>query len=219
MNNMTQKPVIDTAKPDYEYLTPEELLAEYVSGDDGAFTALVEVIGTRLLGFIHRFIGDFHIAEDVFQTVLLKLATHAAAFNNRANLNTWVFAIARNASIDALKAHNKIRLILNDPAESQDKEDEIDQRISHILCNSLPPLQQLTVEELGRRISAAVTALPEKQREVFLLREDADLSIEEIAKIVECSRETAKSRLRYAVNKLRINLKKEARLYGLLDRL
>ena len=205
---------------DYDFLTPEELLEMYVSGDDEAFCVLVEVIGKRLLGFITRFTGDYHIAEDVFQTVLLKLATHAKSYDNRANLNTWIYAIARNACIDALKAQSKYQQLIIETGRSDDAgEDEVDTAILQILCRSLPPLDQLTVEELGRRIATAVTALPEPQREVFLLREDADLSMDEISRIVNCSKETVKSRMRYAINKLRINLKKEAKLYGLLERL
>ncbi len=204
---------------EYEFLTPEELLEKYTSGDEGAFCALVSVVGEKLLGFITRFTGDFHMAEDVFQTVLLKIATHAKNYNNRASLNTWMYAIARNASIDALKSNNRYKLYLAEEDSESTGEDQVDKHILQALCKALPPIDKLTVEELGRRIATAVTALPEPQREVFLLREDADLSIEEIAKIVGCSKETAKSRMRYAINKLRVNLKKEAKLYGLLDRL
>ena len=205
---------------DYEFLTPEELLELYLSGDEEAFCALVEVIGKRLLAFITRFTGDYHMAEDVFQTVLLKIATNAESYNNRASLNTWIYTIARNSCIDALKSQNKFRPIsLANTKSDTTGTDAVDTGILQILCKSLPPLEQLTVEELGRRITAAVTALPEPQREVFLLREDADLSMDEISRIVNCSKETVKSRMRYAINKLRINLKKEAKLYGLLERL
>ena len=213
-----QNLVTKDSEPNYDFLTPEELLEIYVSGDEGAFCALVKVIGERLLGFISKFTGDYHIAEDVFQTVLFKIATNAKSYNNRASLNTWIYAIARNASIDALKANNRYKTISTSTNQTEG-EDEVDQAVLQILCKSLLPIDQLTVEELGRRIAAAVTVLPEPQREVFLLREDADLSIDEIAKIIGCNRETVKSRMRYAINKLRINLKKEAKLYGLLDRL
>ncbi len=213
-----QNVVIKDSGIDYKFLTPEELLEMYVSGDEDAFSALVNVIGQRLLGFISKFTGDYHIAEDVFQAVLFKIATNAKSYNNRASFNTWIYAIARNASIDALKANNRYKTV-SAYASQPEGEDNVDKAILQVLCKALPPIEQLTVEELGRRIASAVTVLPEPQREVFLLREDADLSIDEIAKIIDCNRETVKSRMRYAINKLRINLKKEAKLYGLLDRL
>ena len=61
-----------------------------------------------------------------------------------------------------------------------------------------------TERRLARqRLDAALRQLPDEQRDVFLLREEAGLSLDEIANITDCNRETAKSRLRYAVNKLR----------------
>lgn len=219
MNHAIMSLTNNSTPEDYEFLTPEELLEKYNSGDEEAFCALVGIIGERLLGFITRFTGDFHMAEDVFQTVLLKIATHASSYNGRASVNTWIYTIARNASVDALKANNRYKAIINEEDADINIEDSVDRKILQLLCKSLPAVEKLTVEELGRRIAAAVSALPELQREVFLLREDADLSIDEIAKIVNCSKEAVKSRMRYAVNKLRLNLKKEAKLYGLLDRL
>ncbi len=204
---------------DYDFLTPEELLEHFVSGDDEAFISLVRHFGEKLLGFLSRFTGDYTLAEEIFQSVLVKIATHAKSFNHHTRLNTWIFAIARNTAIESLKsANNDQHQQLTDAAEP-DNDDEIDKSILNALCRSLPPVNQITVEELGRRIAAAVTMLPETEREVFLLREDADLTMDEIAQIVNCSKETAKSRMRYAINKLRVNLKKETKLYSLLDRL
>ena len=219
MNISSPTCIENTENEKYSYLTPEELLEHYISGDDTAFHILVENIGRQLLGFIVRYTGDYHIAEDIFQEVLLKVACNANSFNSRSRLNPWLYRIARNTTIDALKKLNKHKQYLQEFNDNDNYDEEVDRRVLKALCNNLPPVETITVEELGRRISAAVTSLPEPQREVFLLREDADLTFEEIAKITGTSKETAKSRMRYAVNKLRTNLKKEAKLYGLLDRL
>ncbi len=209
----------DTNDIDYDFLIPEELLERYVSGDDKAFSKLVEVFGEKLLGFLSRFTGDYNLAEDIFQAVLVKIAAHARSFNNHTRLNTWIFAIARNTAIETMRSANiSLNQQITDNTDSETA-DETDNAILEALCKSLPPVNQITVEELGRRIATAVTKLPAPQREVFLLREDADLTMDEIAQIVDCSKETVKSHMRYAIDKLRINLKKETKLYSLLDRL
>src|SRR3989339_1716556 len=75
--------------------TPEELLARFSAGDSEAFVRLVDQVGERLFGFIHRFIGDAHDAEDVYQTVLFQVARHAKQFDGRSRLVTWLYRIAR----------------------------------------------------------------------------------------------------------------------------
>jgi RNA polymerase sigma-70 factor (ECF subfamily) len=66
------------------------------------------------------------------------------------------------------------------------------------------PLETTTERSLAKeRLSKALMDLPDEQRDVFLLREEAGLSLDQIALVTGSNRETAKSRLRYAVNKLR----------------
>ena len=198
--------------PAYEYMTPEELLEAFRVGDDEAFAALVEQIGGRLYGFICRLSADAHLAEDVYQQVLIKIALKAGDYDGRARLLTWVYAIARNAVIDTLRQLNR------KPEYGGVTLDSVDGKspVSVALTRDLSPLDQLTVRELGERIRLAVEALPLEQREVFLLREDGDLSFIEIAQILGCGKDTAKSRMRYALLHLRQALGAEARLYGLM---
>lgn len=201
--------------PDLFGLTDEELLARYVEGDEAAFGHLVERIGDRLFGFIRRFLSNHHLAEDVYQAVLVKVATHAASFDGRARVTTWVYQIARNACLDAVRSRSRRHLVSLDAGRDDGDGSLLEARI----VEDLPPEEALTVEELGRRIADAVEALPAEQKEVFLLREDADLSFDQIGKVLGCGKETAKSRMRYALKRLRNALGAEARLYGLLTTL
>lgn len=174
--------------------TPEQLLERYLAGDDAAFGELVARYEVRLYAFIHRMLGDEHLAEDVFQQVFVKVAKSAASFDGRASFSTWLFRIARNASLDELRRRTKRH------EETSGNTD---------ILGSIPdpgtptPLETLTREELGERIRLALQQIPEAQREAFLLKEEGALDFGEVGAILGCGRETAKSRFRLAVGKLR----------------
>lgn len=201
----------------FDYMTPEELLEHFRHGSDPAFEALVGMIGGRLFGFLRRYLGDEHLAEDVYQTVLVKIALHAGEYDGRARLHTWIYRIARNAAMDAVRARGRRHEVAAGTGVAEPEEDgSVLRALGEIVSKELPPLEQLTVEELGKRIGRAVEGLPLEQREVFLLREQADLTFEDIGQMLGCGKETAKSRMRYAMRNLQAALGAEARLYGLL---
>lgn len=195
-------------------MTPEELLEQYRQGCEVSFEALITLLGGRLYGFLCRFIGDAHLAEDVYQNVLLKIALHAEDYDGRARLQTWIYQIARNAAVDALRVRKRQRESVGGVVAEESG--EVLSALTTVMSRELPPLEQLTVEELGKRIGLAVEGLPQEQREVFLLREQADLTFEEIGQLLGCGKETAKSRMRYSMRNLQAALGAEARLYGLL---
>lgn len=174
--------------------TPEQLLERYLAGDDAAFGELVARYEVRLFAFIHRMTGDLHLAEDVFQQVFVKVAKSAASFDGRASFSTWLFRIARNASLDELRRRSKR------PEETPGSLDTLGSLADQ---GTITPLEALTREELGERIRLALQQIPEAQRETFLLKEEGTLDFGEVGAILGCGRETAKSRFRLAVGKLR----------------
>lgn len=176
---------------------PEQLLAQYISGNDLAFAALVERYESKLYAFINRMTGDGHLAEDVFQQVFIKVAKNAGAFDGRASFSTWLYSIARNTALDELRRRAKR------PIEPGFNPGEF----GHVADpDAVSPLDKLTREELAEEMRAAILTLPEAQREAFLLKEEADLDFGEIGAILGCGRETAKSRFRLAVGKLRARM-------------
>lgn len=174
----------------------EALLERYLSGDGEAFTDLVRLYEERLYAFLARFTGDSHLAEDVFQQVFLKVALHGREFDRRSSFSTWLFRITRNAAIDELRKRRR-GAVIHGVGGSGEYEPSAPERT---------PLEQLAGLELRERILALVDALPEAQREAFLLKEEAELGFDEIAEIAGCSRDTVKSRFRLAVEKLRTAL-------------
>lgn len=170
------------------------LLRRHLAGDGTAFGELVALYEERLFAFIARMTGDSHLAEDVFQQTWLKAARSAASFDGRGAFSTWLFRIARNAALDELRRRRHDR-----PASGP----EMEALANRPDANAATPLETLTAGELARRVRAALAALPEAQREAFLLKEEADLDFAAIGAILGCGRETAKSRFRLAVEKLR----------------
>jgi RNA polymerase sigma-70 factor (ECF subfamily) len=181
-----------------------------VAGDESAFEALFQEMGERLFAFILRYLGDHHRAEDVYQAVLVKVACKAATFQAHAKATTWIFQIARNTCLDELRAENRRPKVLS-------SEPELSQGLggSPLPGEAPEPAEELIHKELGSRIEQAIQSLPDEQREVFLLKEEGGLTFEEISAVTDCGRETCKSRMRYALERLRNGLTREAKQYGL----
>jgi RNA polymerase sigma-70 factor, ECF subfamily len=121
-------------------------------------------------------------------------------YEPRAKFATFLFHIAHNCAIDFFRRDSNLRRVL--PAydsDSQLPEAEVPE-------HQRPDRVAEFVEQQSA-VLAAVAALPQEQREAFLLREETGLNVEEIARITDVPVETAKSRLRYAVRKLKNSLR------------
>ena len=153
--------------------------------------ASVQIDSTREL------IGHRASAEDVFQEVWGKIIKSREKYRPTAKFTTFLYRVAHNCFIDHIRRNKR-------HANSVDIEPE-----NHRDPGEQP--EMLVEKGLAReRLDSALLDLPDEQRDVFLLREEADLSLEQIAAITGTNRETAKSRLRYAVNKLRVAIDEPA---------
>jgi RNA polymerase sigma-70 factor (ECF subfamily) len=178
----------------------ESLMLRYRDGDVRAFELLVTRHRKPVFNFILRFVRDPAQAEDVTQETFLRLIKGADGYERQAKFTTWLYTIARNLCIDASRRgkHRK--------AASLDA--PIDEESGAVLLDLVPDGaagvdRQAQSRELAVRIRAAIESLPDEQREIFLLREVADLQFNEIAAVVGCPENTVKSRMRYALEKLR----------------
>jgi RNA polymerase sigma-70 factor (ECF subfamily) len=137
-------------------------------------------------------------AADLFQEVWSHLIATRARYEPRAKFATFLFHIAHNCAIDFFRRdlHRRSAIPAHDSDSFLEAEVPEHQR----------PDRVAEFVEQQSALLAAVTALPQEQREAFLLREETGLSVEEIARITDVPVETAKSRLRYAVRKLKNSL-------------
>jgi RNA polymerase sigma-70 factor (ECF subfamily) len=175
----------------------------FAAGNLAAFDALYARHRRGLYAFIARLLQGREVAvDDVFQEAWLAVARSRAGYRPTAQFRTWLFQIARNRTIDLLRERRPLLA-----SELQATEDGADPFASLEGPDVLTPERQVDRADKAAAIARALSALPAVQREAFLLREQADLPLEDIARITGVNVETAKSRLRYAIAKLRAALR------------
>jgi len=182
----------------------ERLMLAYRTGDTEAFTALYRRHRGPLYRYMLQQCGNAGVAEELYQDVWIKVVNARAAYEPLARFTTWLYRIAHHRLIDHYRQHARHLLTQFAPDVVGDKADGADD-----LLAGLPAPGHETPHVLherrhvARRIDQALAALPAAQREVFMMAEEGGLTLEEIASATDCGRETVKSRLRYALNKLR----------------
>lgn len=171
-----------------------ELLRRYRAGDAASFTQLYERHRLGLFRFLVGLCGDHGVAEEVFQDTWMSLIRSEALQREAAVLfKTWLYQIARNRLIDHWRKQGK----------RQRREESFDEQVHDQPGAEPDPERQLSLSQDQARIQAALADLPAEQREVFLLRAHGELELHEIAELTRTPAETVKSRLRYAMHKLR----------------
>jgi len=171
---------------------PEDsaLMLRYKDGDTAAFETLYRRHNDALYRYLLRLCRHRATAEDIFQDVWGKIIKARANYRPTAKFTTFMYRVAHNCFIDHVRRNkrhaNNTELEAERYADTSEQPDTIAER-------------SLAKE----RLAIALGELPEEQRDAFLLHEEAGLNIDQIASVTGSNRETAKSRLRYAVNKLR----------------
>lgn len=178
----------------------EKLIEGYRQGDTAALGELVELYRRPLYGFILRMTEGDGEADDIFQDVWLRAIRKISAFRGGSFLS-WLFRIAHNLVVD--RARRSGRVVLMDAPGGEESRGMPEDRIP----DSAPsPARDAANRDLGACIGSAVERLPVEQREVFLMRFEADLPFREIARIQGTSINTALARMQYALAKMRNEL-------------
>ena len=176
----------------------EDLMLGYQAGDAAAFETLYRRHKGGLYRYILRQCKSKNIAEELYQDVWMNLIKARERYEVKAKFTTWLYQMAHNRLIDHYRRQRAAaggRTVNADidvdetPARKQDQ-----------------PEKKVEIEYQKEYLLRLVDNLPADQKQVFLLREEAGMSIKEIAETSGVKPETAKSRLRYAVNKLREGL-------------
>ena len=176
-----------------------ELMVRYRHGDLRAFEVLYERHRGSLYRYLLRQCRDSETAADLFQEVWGRIISTRDRYEVRARFTTYLFHIAHNCCVDYFRRQSARRAGLTDTVD-----DWSDQLVSPVHER---PDAQLARSQLEQAFRASLAELPPDQREVFLLYEESGLDLDEIAYVTGVGMETAKSRLRYALNKLRAALK------------
>lgn len=178
----------------------ETLMLRYQQGDRTAFASLVRRHQTALYNFALRQVRVPQVAEDVVQETFVRVVQNAGDFKHEARFTTWVYTITRNLCID----HLRKRALRKHPSLDESRGEEGDgPTLGERTADPRASVErEATGSELKERIARAVDTLPDEQREVFLMRELANLPFKEIAEITGVPENTVKSRMRYALERL-----------------
>jgi RNA polymerase sigma-70 factor (ECF subfamily) len=191
----------------------EALLMAYRAGDARAFERLVARHEKPVWNFLRRFVANAATAEDLLQEVFLRVIKSAneqdSEWRGAAKFSTWLYTIARNLCVDhARRAVHRDAASLDGPGHGRAQAETESEATLHDRIASSDPAPDAAVadRQAKARIDAAIAALPHDQREVFLMREVMEMPFAEIAAAVGVSEPTVKSRMRYALEKLRAAL-------------
>lgn len=169
----------------------EEWIERARGGCSKSFRSLVEMHGPALFRFLFRLTRKAHDAEDLYQETLLKIARNLRGYDHQGQFSAWMFRIAKNTYLDSKKKKALEESPLHEGLP--DAEFSSEKGFS-------------TGEQFHRDLQVLVDQLPEKQREVFLLRTYGERTFKEIAEALGAPLGTVLARMSYAVQKLRPRL-------------
>jgi RNA polymerase sigma-70 factor (ECF subfamily) len=171
-----------------------QLMLRYAAGDARAFDALYEAHRRALWRFIRRTVADATATDDVFQECWSRVIAHRESYRPEARFATWLYRIAHNCCMDHWRRSGR-----RGKRETADE----DALLAAPGAAKSEPLQAVLQGEAGERLAAALARLPQEQSAAFLLYVEGGLSVAEIGEATGVNPETAKSRLRYAVARLK----------------
>lgn len=171
----------------------ETLMLAYRDGDASAFDVLYQRHRQRLFHFLVRKTGSRETGEELYQEAWLRLIRHHRNYQPTARFTTWLFTLAHSCLMDHFRQQGRIGR----------HELAMDELPDAPACALQEPEAQITSMQAQRQFRLCLDGLPMEQREVFLLREEGDFTLPDIAAITGQGLEAVKSRLRYALKKLR----------------
>ena len=169
-----------------------EVIEKVLAGDVEAFRQIVERYQAPIVRMVDSLLGGVESAQDIAQEVFLTAYTKLRSFDSaRSRFSTWLFTIARNKSVNALKKKRPITA----------------ERIADQAAAEHDPSDTLSHAEMCEWMDHELAALPAKQRRAFVLAEFEQLPYDQIAQIEGVGLGTVKSRISRARAKLRSALR------------
>ncbi len=168
----------------------EQLMLTYREGGAAAFEELYRRHKGALYRFVLRSVRERSLAEELFQEIWMRVIEARSRYEPQAKFTTWLYTIAHNRIVDHWRKKG-LQLVA------------LDEAVDPPAAPGSQPEKILEGKQSLARFLRALEALPPAQREAFLLHEEAGMSVAEIARATGANEEAAKSRLRYALSKLK----------------
>ncbi len=178
--------------------TDNDLVKEFIGGNDAAFTQLVTRYKDALTNYLNAMVGDYEIAADLSQETFLRVYKNIRRYSNIYQFSTWIYRIATNLAIDEMRYRKRRGQVFyrniwggrQDPGEEGPEFEISDCRRG--------PRDEVLRKESSQVLGDAIRSLPEKYRTAFIMKEIQELPYETIAQVLQCSPGTIKSRLHRA---------------------
>jgi len=182
-------------------LDDRTLVERILGGDRDLFTTLVGRYEKRLVNYVYRITHRYEEAHDLAQEIFVKVYLALDRYDPKYQFSTWLFRIAQNSAIDALRKKSIAEVPLARPTE-----EEPSGREREFADDGISPYRALKNKQLSAAIDKAVEGLPADYRELIQLRHFAELSYEEIASMKKLPLGTVKNKLFRARNLLKESL-------------
>jgi RNA polymerase sigma-70 factor, ECF subfamily len=183
-----------------EQLDDRALVTRILGGDRDRFTQLVKRYEKRVVNYVYRITHRYEDAHDLAQEIFVKVFMALDRYDPKYQFSTWLFRIAQNSAIDALRKKSIAEVPLAKPAGDDEPKDR------EFADTGVSPYRALKNKQLAAAIDKAVVELPPDYRELIQLRHFAELSYEEIASMKKLPLGTVKNKLFRARNMLKESL-------------
>ena len=184
-----------------EQLDDRALVSRVLEGDRDRFTELVKRYEKRVVNYVYRITHRYEEAHDLAQEIFVKVFVALDRYDSKYQFSTWLFRIAQNTAIDALRKKSIVEVPISKPASADD-----DTKDREFADTGVTPYRALKNKQLATAIDKAVHELPSDYRELIQLRHFAELSYEEIASMKKLPLGTVKNKLFRARNMLKETL-------------
>jgi RNA polymerase sigma-70 factor (ECF subfamily) len=180
----------------------EDLLGAFRQGRREAFGALVRRYERELYGYLRRYLGDDHLADDVFQNTFLQVFVKGDQYEIGRPVKPWLYTIATNQAVDALRRNGRHPAVSLDQTVRETGDGEIRSLVEVLESSAVGPLEQVQGEERRNLVRAGVDQLPDFLRQVVILAYYQGLKYRDIADVLDIPVGTVKSRLHAALKRL-----------------
>ena len=167
-------------------------MLRFASGDVRAFEELYRRHELKVWRYLQRNLSNRSITDELMQDVWFSVARAAPGYRPSARFTTWLFTLAHNRLVDALRA-TRLHERLSAVAAGSGAVSLVEQLAAD---SRTEPPERAQSQQHAAMVLAAIEKLPPEQRQAFLLHAEGDLTLEEIARVMSTNFETAKSRLR-----------------------
>ena len=174
----------------------EELMLAFAQHDQNAFEQLYARHKDALYRYFLRHLSNESTCQELYQDLWMKIIKSKDNYKPTAKFKTWMYTLAHNRLVDWYRRNNLEMQSFQANSEESDTDGSIEWN----------PADEFQTKRLSKQLKLAIEDLPFDQREVFLLHQEALLTLPQISEMLQEGLEKIKSRYRYAINKLRKNL-------------